>query len=78
MSWLFAFVAMAFLDFIWAEYTKAVTAGRVWVAAGLGSALFLMGGGVAISYVQDHWLLVPAACGSFLGTVLSLKFGSKS
>lgn len=77
MSYLFAFVAMAFLDFIWAEYTKAVTAKRVWAAAGLGSVLFLMGGGVAISYVQNHWLLLPAAAGSFVGTVLSLKYGSK-
>lgn len=73
MSYLFAFFALLFLDFIWAEYTKAVTARRVWAASSLAGVLYLLGGLMAIAYVGNHWILLPAAAGSFAGTFLSVR-----
>jgi len=75
MNYALVFAAMTILDFVWAEYTKAVAERRTIMASALSSALILLSGFVAISYVGDHEMLAPAAIGAFSGTWLSMRFG---
>lgn len=60
-------------DFIWAKYIKAVNDKKALVAAGWSASIILIGGITIVSYVEVHWLVVPAALGAFLGTFLSVR-----
>lgn len=66
---------MTALDFTYAEYTKAAAERRLYPACGWAVVLYLLGGFVAINYIGNHWMLIPAAFGAFAGTWLSIKFG---
>lgn len=72
-SWLGVFAAVFALDFAYAIYTRAVTNERA-IAAGIyASAIILLAGSAAIGYTSDPWLLIPAMCGAFCGTVLAVR-----
>lgn len=74
VEWCFAvFVSMTVADFIWAEYTKAVAAKTAIVAGLWAIGIITVGGFATISYVADHWLIIPAAIGAFCGTVISVS-----
>lgn len=74
ITYLVVAVAMFLLDFVWAEYTKAIAARSAYVASALSSVLIGLSGFVAINYVEDHWALIPAAIGAFAGTFVSLRY----
>ena len=75
VSSIIVFAAMAVLDFVFAEYTKA-TADRKSLAASKWAALIIPLNVVVVSgYVTVWWMLVPAAAGAWLGTLLSIKYG---
>jgi hypothetical protein len=75
MMYVLVFVAMTALDFCYGEYTKAAADRRLYPAASWAMVLYLLGGFVAISYIDNHWMMVPAAFGAFSGTYLSIRFG---
>jgi hypothetical protein len=53
------------LDVVWARYTLALTNDRP-VRAGKYAALVIaLSGFAAINYVNDPWMLFPAAAGAF-------------
>ncbi len=70
---LFMFAAAFALDFVWARHTIACANRKALQASSLSVLLLLIGAGEAILYVGDHWMLVPAAAGAFLGTYVSVR-----
>jgi hypothetical protein len=78
MTWLIAFAAMVLTDFCWVLTVRKVRDNAA-LSAGLWAvALFLTAAVGIISYTTDHWLLVPAAGGTFVGTVLGVLWNRKS
>lgn len=73
MIYIAVFFAYVALDFCWSKYTKMVGQDRALAAANWAVALLLIGAFGLLGYVQNHWLLVPAALGSWIGTYCSLR-----
>lgn len=76
-KWAAVFAALALLDFVWARYTLAITDKRAVPAGIYAVGILALGGFSVISYTTDHWLLIPACSGAFVGTFLAVKFGNK-
>jgi hypothetical protein len=76
-TWLVIFASMFALDFVWAFYMKAVQRSAAFSAASWAIAITVFNGAVQIGYIADHWLLVPAAAGAFIGTFFALKVVGK-
>lgn len=69
IAWLVAFATLVALDLAWAIYTASVSDGsNPLKAAGWAVFLYLLGASATISWTIDHWLLVPACAGAFVGT----------
>jgi uncharacterized membrane protein YfcA len=39
--------------------------------------IMLSGAFTAINYIENHWMLIPAALGGAIGTYISAKYSSK-
>jgi hypothetical protein len=76
-KWGAVFVALAVLDFVWARYTMAITDKRALAAGGYAIVILALGGFSVISYTTDHWLLIPACSGAFVGTYFAVWFGER-
>lgn len=61
------------LDVTWAMYTIHMTRGNAYRAGGLAAVLYILGGTLVITYTDDSSMLLPAALGAFLGTVVGVK-----
>jgi len=71
------FAMMCATDVVYARYTWHA-AQRNPLRAGLFAvAIILCTGFVTTSYVANHWALIPAACGAFVGTFTAVKWGGK-
>lgn len=77
MDALLVFAIALVLDFVWAGYTKAITADRPWIAAVLAGVIMWLTGTNAIHYVSDHDLLRWAVLGAMAGTFLAVRRGKK-
>lgn len=67
-----AFVAMFLADFVWAKYIKAIADHRRPSASSWAVLLMVLSGVATITYVNNHWMLIPAALGAFAGTWFSV------
>lgn len=74
MSYILVFVAMTVLDFIWAVYTKSVSDNKPLLASAFAVGIVVVGAFVTISYVANHWMLIPAGLGAFAGTWIAVQF----
>ncbi len=72
-SAIIVFAIMTALDFVWARYTAAVTDKRRLAAALYSGAIVGLGGFSTISYVDNHWMLIPAVAGALFGTYLAVR-----
>lgn len=63
------------LDVVWARYTVALVARRVVFASGYAAGITALSGICAISYVENHWMLLPAVAGAAAGTAAGLYRG---
>ena len=75
-TYLIAFISMAVLDFMWAIYTKKVTDGKAVGAAVYASILLVINATVIVSFVNNHWMLIPASLGAYVGTYYAVKIDS--
>ena len=67
------FTVTAIVDAIWTMYNRAVTANKAFAAAAYSSGIVLAGGITVISYTENHWMILPAAAGAFVGTFFAVK-----
>jgi uncharacterized membrane protein len=70
---LLAFIGMFACDFFYARYTKHVAKSRAMQASNCAALLLLMGGVVTLTYVGNHWMLIPAVAGAWIGTFYGCK-----
>ena len=73
IEWIEIFCALAVIDVLYAIYTKKVQQDKPFHASLFATAIYSVNALVVISFVQDPWLLVPAALGSFVGTYVGVK-----
>lgn len=64
------FFSMIFVDLAWSVYIRALAKDKVLHAAFYSLFIMLCGAFTSINYIQDHWMLLPAAAGGFVGTLL--------
>jgi hypothetical protein len=62
------FFSLFFTDIFYVYYLKSVQEGKALKASCWSVVIFLIACVALINYTTDHWLLLPAACGAFLGT----------
>lgn len=67
------FGAMAVLDYVWADYQRAVNLKFPGRAAQLSAAIIVLNALVVLSYADNPWMIAPAAAGAFVGTYLSVR-----
>lgn len=68
-----AFILTAVVDILWAKYIKAVSETRPVMAGFFALVLYILGGTVTLMFVAEPFMIIPAACGAFLGTYLGVK-----
>lgn len=72
-SALITFLLVFGLDYVWARYTRAVTAHSVVSACVYSVLIYMFSSFAVISYVENHWMLLPAAAGAVAGTWVAMK-----
>lgn len=72
-----SFLALFVTDLCWAFYISRVKDHQPLRSALWAVGLFLTGAIGTISYVNDPWLLIPAAIGAFSGTFLAVLLEKK-
>lgn len=65
---LWVFCATVALDVAYVLYTRRTMEGRAIQAGFWASAIWALGAWIVIAYVNNHWLIVVALVGSFVGT----------
>ena len=70
-------IGMFFTDVLFAIYVRRTSQGMAFQAAFFGALIAAVAAFVVVSYVANHWLIIPAVIGSFLGTYLIVKFDKK-
>jgi hypothetical protein len=68
------FLSAVGLDALWALYIRRSSQGKALAAASCAAILLGLGAFNAISYLENHWMLVPAMSGAFLGTYVTLRW----
>jgi hypothetical protein len=76
-TWFFAFLALVVGDFCWAIYTAKIQQNNPMMAGLWAIAIYGISAGVTIGYTQDHWLLVPACAGAFVGTYIGVVWNRR-
>ena len=74
---LMTFTAMAVTEFLWAFYIHNLRDGKEHHAGLFCGGIVLCGGLSTILFVDNHWMLLPAAAGAYFGTWLSGFFYDK-
>jgi hypothetical protein len=77
MTWILAFLALAVLDFCWALYTAQVQSGNAYRAGAWAVALYAISAGATIGYTSNHWLVIPACAGAFVGTAVGVLWNKR-
>ncbi len=68
-----AFFSIFFLDIVYTYYLRCVAKNNAFGASVWSVACYLLGSVAVISYTTNHWLLIPAVFGAFLGTYVGMK-----
>ena len=72
-QWPFLFVLSIVVDAVWARWAQHAAAGDRWWASIYSVGIILLGAVSVIFYIDDHWLLIPIAVGSFVGTFIGVR-----
>jgi uncharacterized protein YebE (UPF0316 family) len=71
------FVAVFFVDVFYTYYLKSIQNEKALQASIWAVVVYLVGCYAVISYIDNHWLLLPAAAGAFCGTFVGMRVRSK-
>jgi hypothetical protein len=61
------------LDVCWAKYTLSMTGKRPLASANWSAAIVALGAFTTVSYVEHHWIAIPALIGAWIGTYFTVK-----
>lgn len=73
-TYLSTFLAVFVTDMIYIMYVKSVQADRPWAAAWWSVVVTFTASVAVINYTEDHWALIPALIGAFLGALAGMLF----
>lgn len=73
IEWLQVFFGLIIIDVLYAIYTKQVQRDNLFWSSLLATIIFVINAVVVISFVDNHWLLIPAGLGAFIGTYIGVK-----
>lgn len=68
------FLAMTITDICWTFYLISVEERKSFLAGYWAATLYVVGAFVVTSYVNDKFMIIAAAVGSFVGTVLAIEY----
>jgi hypothetical protein len=71
IQYILVFLSMIFVDYVWGIYIKAMANHEALKASVAGALIMLAGAFTAIGYIEDHYLLIPAVLGGFIGTYVA-------
>ena len=74
MSFIVTFIAVTVVDYFYTFYLKSVNENKALKAGFWGAVIWLIGSIAVIEYTANHWLLIPACMGAFVGTYIGIKF----
>lgn len=67
------FAVTVALDYAWALYTLATAERRPFAASVSAVAIYALAGFATINYTGNHWMLIPAVAGCFVGTYIAVR-----
>ena len=73
LPYIITFILVFAVDIIYTYYLKAVTENNAFKSSFWGAVCWLIGSYAVIEYTADHWLLIPACLGTYVG----VKFRKK-
>jgi len=71
--YLAAFFGMFFTDIFYTYYLKAIYEERAIAASNWAVVVYFIASFLIIGYTTDHWIILPAILGAWLGTFVGLK-----
>lgn len=77
LQFIFVFIATLIGDVCWTKYIQHVNAKKAFNAAIWNSAIYVMGAFVVISYNINHWYVIAAFLGGFVGTYYTVRHSNK-
>lgn len=77
MSYIYVFLILFILDLAWSFYLNNVKQGNPTSSASWAAFLYLLGASATISWVNNPWMLVPAAVGAFAGTYVGVWWNKR-
>lgn len=73
MKWLLVFTVTVIADYFWARYTAHVADKNRFRAAWFSLLIMACSGFTVVSFTRDLWLLIPAALGAAVGTLMAVR-----
>jgi uncharacterized membrane protein YfcA len=73
LSYLITFIAVLATDLLYVYFVKNIQADRPLAAAWWSMVVTFTASVAVINYTEDHWQLVPALIGAFVGTYIGMK-----
>jgi len=73
IDWIVVFFALFFTDVFYTYYLKAVQDNQAIRASLWGVVVFFVAAIAVVNYTTNHWLMIPACLGAFLGTFVGMK-----
>ena len=67
------FFAIFLLDVVYTYYLRCVADNSVLGASFWSVACYILGSVAVINYTTNHWLILPAIAGAFVGTFVGMK-----
>jgi hypothetical protein len=67
------FFAIFLLDIVYTYYLRCVANENVLGASIWSVACYILGSVAVINYTTNHWLMIPACLGAFLGTCVGMQ-----
>ena len=74
---LLVFLGAGLADVVWALYIRRAGEGKAASAGFLAALIILFGAYITIEYVENHWYLIPAVVGAFVGTYITVVLDKK-
>lgn len=74
---LIAFIGMALVDLVFAFYVIKAAEGKAYTTGTYAVLLTFLNGMVTLAYVDNKLMLIPAALGAFVGTVMAIKLDQR-
>lgn len=68
-----AFVSAVVVDYAWARYMMGVSDKSPQHAAMWSAVVVLLGSVTVIAYTSNRWMVIPAALGAYVGTLVALR-----